>query len=1257
MATDFSNFLSGKAQSNRAGPGDMDFTGMRDAFAEALKMMKLDFHKNFSKGFFVNFFSAQMLVRGVIKALIRPFQIAWGGLKKLFDKLVITPIKFLWDKLIKSVRFLWEKVIKSMAKWLFDKMKDAFEGIRKIFKTVIDFTIKSWTEGLKRIDSIISGIGKSTHLLTAEVNRIAPAIINATRRMRFFGIELEESTQAAAAILEEFGRLSSVTEESVKFVAMLAKGLGMSEQEGSRLLRTLTTGLGLSVKESAKFVDNIGRKAAKAGLATASVIRDVVGDMEMVATYAGKTADNLVDAAIQARGLQASLSTTVKIAETFSDFESAVTNSMRLNVLFGTQLNAQSLFLASQYGDIEGTVGTIVDQLAKMVKWEELSVFERKEIARLTGLTVEETYRLIRAQQRQGKEVANLDDFAFDMENRLQAQQGIWATIVSSIKGIFVPTIERVGMILNRDLLPVLRRIQERFATLVEGDQFEGLMRRVSQFAETVAMTLTRLLSDLTGGRLEDVIDKLFEKYVKGVTETYKWLTGLADRFNALLIQLEMEGGFGKWMLRQWENVQEFVKDSFKSLWHTGGTIWSYVAGFFAYVNENWDSIMELISAGWELAGTYIGDKVLPMWEKIKDWSSSIYNFMQGIVKSWKDFWKENEKGQGFWATLVDTFVDVAQLAGNTLIDVVISRVPDLLNSLINGMSSAASVFGEIFGDILLWAVRKLPGMGGIGATSKEAVERRALTGGLAAKGQTYEEYAGGFEGLPKIRQMGMLSREDFEVNRAKYIQSLEDLSLEDLRNRALQAGVTPGDIDFKYQNIEGGGPYQPSTESQEIEKRVRGRRFGVRGAVAGGATGGTASDGVIAVAAGDSDGGRGERLAAARARMDKARAGLGGFHRGGGVGGIGGLGPDPNVVVESLLNRTFTTIYRNADVWSDLFGITETRTRRSIMSLQDAYHTYERLNENFSKREAIASSILLKISGVSLDREKNITALMGGGRKGVARYQAAEDLMGLVGETKMGGRLADWSGGLGAKQLGRMKAGQLASGALGGAATGYQAAGGGARGVAGAVASGGLTALGGALGGPLGMAAGAALGKVVAGLFAKKNKDTILSAQEDVLVQQLAAQRGIQVGQQIQSKLLGKLRDEAAEQRRIARQTLDLETMKTALLEGQTLVQGFGTRFAAAANGASEMVGPGFGGPKLFLAGEGIGPESVNIRPTLGASPSIPLIAAANGFPPAPAFSAGSGQNQPIQVKVFLDGKQITDRIMYHAQERALQI
>ena len=131
-----------------------------------------------------------------------------------------------------------------------------------------------------------------------------------------------------------------------------------------------------------------------AGVVPQDVIKDMADNHELIAKFSQDGGMNMARAAIEARKLGMSLSTTSKIADSLLSFESSIESELEASLLIGRQLNLNRARELALMGDMENLQKEIVRQVGSEQQIQQMNVIQRQKLAAAIGVEVSELQKL-----------------------------------------------------------------------------------------------------------------------------------------------------------------------------------------------------------------------------------------------------------------------------------------------------------------------------------------------------------------------------------------------------------------------------------------------------------------------------------------------------------------------------------------------------------------------------------------------------------------------------------------------------------------------------------------------------------------------------------------------------------------------------------------------------------------------------------------------------------------------------------------------
>jgi len=324
------------------------------------------------------------------------------------------------------------------------KAKEFVEAMKEnpmlVLLTVATTLLKSFSDSIDKIGEKFGAIGVrdfSQDLMTADAELIR------------LGYDAGTAGDMANILSTEFGIIFKDAAKLAPQIANMAKALGLSTDEGAKVIGLFQTMSNLSTEGAIQLAKQTEMLAISEGVAPAAVMKDIAGSSEIIAKFTDKGGKNIGIAAIQARKLGTDLSTVAGIMEGLLDFQSSIEAEMEASVLIGRQLNFQRARELALNNDISGAMSEVISQLGSEEEFGRLNLIQRKALAQSIGVGVDELAKFV---SNQGK--------ATSLADQLSKQKGFeelvgpealsqLTQLIGNLKSIAATIIRVVGPPLN----------------------------------------------------------------------------------------------------------------------------------------------------------------------------------------------------------------------------------------------------------------------------------------------------------------------------------------------------------------------------------------------------------------------------------------------------------------------------------------------------------------------------------------------------------------------------------------------------------------------------------------------------------------------------------------------------------------------------------------------------------------------------------------------------------------------------------------
>ena len=335
----------------------------------------------------------------------------------------------------------------------------------------------------------IDEVGQTFGFLTSKNEQFRGDLIAAGNEAIMIGKNLSDVLSVTAQLSSEFGITLDEAANLSRTILDTAVATGISNDEATKLFGTFMQIGNLTSKQAEDLIESTAQLAAQKGVAPNAVLQDMAGSAEEIAGFTKDGGKNIAEAAVQARQMGLSLSTTAKISEGLLDFESSIANEVEASVMIGKQLNFQKARQLALEGDIAGATKNIVDQVGSEAEFNALNVLQRQSLAKSIGVSVSEMAKLVKGSEKLTLSGAmagkNFDDLVGQ-----DALSGL-TSIINSLKMVGAALMDEIG----KPIADMLKSFQESVMT-PEGmkefkndiigfvNSFTGFLNGLMSFAE-----------------------------------------------------------------------------------------------------------------------------------------------------------------------------------------------------------------------------------------------------------------------------------------------------------------------------------------------------------------------------------------------------------------------------------------------------------------------------------------------------------------------------------------------------------------------------------------------------------------------------------------------------------------------------------------------------------------------------------------------------------------------------------------------------
>lgn len=281
------------------------------------------------------------------------------------------------------------KLLKIKSELVWEKVK------QKTAEGTFSFYKKVWNV-FKEIDAEMFSLRKHFGLFRDDSQELEALTKSLNRDLAEVGVTIGISSASIKSIGDNFGRISSASEETFRNVALLSAQLGISEKTSSDVLKNFAGMSGKLLKDVSSGMLGFTRElSAAAGTNLNEVMSDIAGASDTVrANFRGNTLE-LIKTTVEARRMGLSLESMAKTADGLLDFNSSVNAEMEASVLLGKNLNLNEARRKAWAGDILGANKEILNVVKSAGDFDKMNVMQRKALASAVGKSVEELQKMV----------------------------------------------------------------------------------------------------------------------------------------------------------------------------------------------------------------------------------------------------------------------------------------------------------------------------------------------------------------------------------------------------------------------------------------------------------------------------------------------------------------------------------------------------------------------------------------------------------------------------------------------------------------------------------------------------------------------------------------------------------------------------------------------------------------------------------------------------------------------------------------------
>ena len=257
------------------------------------------------------------------------------------------------------------------------------------------------------IEKATVGLSKQTGLTGKNLKSLSRSMKTAQNDSYQFGITMQESADATAAMVTSLGGFAKVSPQMVKNATLLAKFTGLSAEAAAKFQGDMIKAFGMTSKDVMRFQNAVKDIATRSGVNARKVVADIMQDTQLSAMYMSRGEEYLKRSAIQAAKLGKSMKDTAAATKMFLDIDTSAEIVGELNQYMGSTLNSLELFNLAATGDTEAVINRLGQAFSNprgMAFIEQMPGLAEK-FGKKLGFTLKEMRIMANLEKEVGKEI------------------------------------------------------------------------------------------------------------------------------------------------------------------------------------------------------------------------------------------------------------------------------------------------------------------------------------------------------------------------------------------------------------------------------------------------------------------------------------------------------------------------------------------------------------------------------------------------------------------------------------------------------------------------------------------------------------------------------------------------------------------------------------------------------------------------------------------------------------------------------------
>ena len=196
--------------------------------------------------------------------------------------------------------------------------------------------------------------------------------------------------KTAGSMKQEFLSIRNISAAQAEFATKMQMGFGVAAKDMGALMGVATQGLGLSEEASMGLVGSFQELAEGSGFTFAELVSQAAEGSSVMAAMGRTQLNDYRKLVLYTKQRGISMQKVQAFQEKDADYANILKNTMRTNILLGTKMNAREILRAKLQGNYVRFMDLTVGQTIKQGKWSDIDMFKKREMMKLTGLSMKE---------------------------------------------------------------------------------------------------------------------------------------------------------------------------------------------------------------------------------------------------------------------------------------------------------------------------------------------------------------------------------------------------------------------------------------------------------------------------------------------------------------------------------------------------------------------------------------------------------------------------------------------------------------------------------------------------------------------------------------------------------------------------------------------------------------------------------------------------------------------------------------------------